>query len=48
MKPTAAEPSLSSGTYYVDEAGDGVLFGPMGRDRLADADAPRFFMLGMV
>ena len=20
-------------TYYVDEAGDGVLFGPMGRDR---------------
>ena len=21
-------------TYYVDEAGDGVLFGPLGRDRL--------------
>lgn len=35
-------------TYYVDEAGDGVLFGPNGRDRLADADAPQFFMLGMV
>jgi hypothetical protein len=35
-------------TYYVDEAGDGVLFGPRGRDRLVDADAPQFFMLGMV
>lgn len=35
-------------TYYVDEAGDGVLFGPMGRDRLQDEDAPKFFMLGMV
>lgn len=35
-------------SYYVDEAGDGVLFGPMGRDRLQDADAPKFFMLGMV
>ena len=35
-------------TYYVDEAGDGVLFGPRGRDRLQDADAPQFFMLGMV
>lgn len=34
--------------YYVDEAGDGVLFGPHGRDRLADPEAPRFFMLGMV
>jgi hypothetical protein len=35
-------------SYYVDEAGDGVLFGPMGRDRLLDADAPKFFMLGLV
>jgi hypothetical protein len=35
-------------TYYVDEAGDGVLFGPMGRDRLADPEAAKFFMLGMV
>ncbi len=35
-------------TYYVDEAGDGVLFGPMGRDRLQDAAAQQFFMLGMV
>lgn len=35
-------------TYYVDEAGDGVLYGPMGRDRLQDLDAPKFFMLGMV
>jgi hypothetical protein len=34
--------------YYVDEAGDGVLFGAQGRDRLQDADAPRFFMLGLV
>lgn len=40
--------SLAPVTYYVDEAGDGVLFGPMGRDRLLDADAPKFFMLGMV
>lgn len=35
-------------TYYVDEAGDGVLFGPKGRSRLDDPDSPRFFMLGMV
>ena len=35
-------------TYHVDEAGDGVLFGPMGRDRLQDAGAQQFFMLGMV
>lgn len=35
-------------TFYVDEAGDGVLFGPKGRDRLKDQEAPRFFMLGMV
>jgi hypothetical protein len=38
----------SSVTYYVDEAGDGVLFGPKGRDRLTDANASRFFMMGMV
>lgn len=37
-----------SATFYVDEAGDGVLFGPKGRNRLNDADAPKFFMLGMV
>jgi len=41
-------PTASIVTYSVDEAGDGVLFGPKGRDRLADADAPQFFMLGMV
>ena len=35
-------------TYHVDEAGDGVLFGQMGRDRLQDEGALRFFMLGMV
>jgi hypothetical protein len=34
--------------YYVDEAGDGVLFGPKGRNRLDDDDASKFFMLGMV
>jgi hypothetical protein len=35
-------------TFYVDEAGDGVLFGPKGRDRLQDPDSQKFFMLGMV
>lgn len=35
-------------TYYVDEAGDGVLFNTTGRDRLSDPEAPKFFMLGMV
>lgn len=35
-------------TYHVDEAGDGVLFGQKGRDRLQDDDAHQFFMLGMV
>jgi hypothetical protein len=34
--------------FFVDEAGDGVLFGPKGRDRLQDKDARRFFILGMV
>jgi hypothetical protein len=34
--------------YYVDEAGDGVLFGPKGRDRLQDTGAHQFFMLGMI
>ncbi len=47
---THSDPNLQKtlATYYVDEAGDGVLFGPMGRNRLDDPDAPRFFMLGMV
>jgi hypothetical protein len=40
--------SVPSVTYYMDEAGDSVLFGSMGRDRLSDPEAPRFFMLGMV
>lgn len=35
-------------SYYVDEAGDGVLFGPKGRSRLNDPGASRYFMLGMV
>lgn len=44
---TPTSPPMAA-TYYVDEAGDGVLFGPKGRNRLADPDAPQFFMLGMV
>jgi hypothetical protein len=47
MKPVAA-PKTEELTHFVDEAGDGVLFGPKGRLRLNDADAPRHFMLGMV
>lgn len=35
-------------TFYVDEAGDGVLFGKRGRIRLDDPDAMKFFVLGMV
>lgn len=35
-------------TYHVDEAGDGVLFGHKGRDRLQDEGAHLFFMMGMV
>jgi hypothetical protein len=41
--------SMSSpATYYVDEAGDGVLFGHKGRSRLKDEGASQYFMLGMV
>ena len=39
---------MNAATYYVDEAGDGVLFGPKGRSRLSDRDASKFFMLGMI
>lgn len=48
MSQDTLKPLATSLTYYVDEAGDGVLFGPKGRDRLSDADAPKFFLLGMV
>jgi len=48
MSNASHSPVEARVTYYVDEAGDGVLFGPRGRDRLTDADAPQFFMLGMV
>jgi Protein of unknown function (DUF3800) len=48
MSESVDKPQKSLATYYVDEAGDGVLFGPMGRKRLDDPNAPRFFMLGMV
>jgi len=47
MSTVGQQPAMTTVTYYVDEGGDGVLFGPKGRDRLADADA-QFFMLGMV
>jgi len=42
--PTTNDPV----TYFVDEAGDGILFGRKGRLRLTDRDARQFFMLGMV
>ena len=48
MSTVGQQPAMTTVTYYVDEGGDGVLFGPKGRDRLADADAQQFFMLGMV
>ena len=35
-------------TYYVDEAGDGVLFGRKGRVIIDEINARRYFMLGMV
>lgn len=33
MNDELATPMLSPATYYVDEAGDGVFFGPKGRIR---------------
>ena len=39
---------MATQRFFVDEAGDGVLFGPQGRSRLNDPDAMRFFMLGKV
>jgi hypothetical protein len=35
-------------TYYVDETGDGVLFGHKGRILLSEPNPQRFFMLGMI
>jgi len=46
-EPAPASTPLTA-TYYVDEAGDGVLFGPKGRNRLGDPEAPQYFMLGMI
>lgn len=44
-----SEPDDSlTATYYVDEAGDGVLFGRKGRLRLNEHDARQYFMFGMV
>ncbi|MBD5781055.1 DUF3800 domain-containing protein [Pelagicoccus sp. NFK12] len=40
--------STKETSYFVDEAGDGVLFGPKGRNRLNDEAASKFFMLGMI
>ena len=48
MSDNGPQAAPTTVTYFVDEAGDGVLFGPKGRNRLEDADAPQFFMLGMV
>lgn len=48
MKKLDPKPAPANVAYYVDEAGDGVLFGPKGRNRLEDADAPKYFILGMV
>lgn len=48
MNSPSPKPGPAHVTYYVDEAGDGVLFGPKGRNRLEDPDAPKFFILGMV
>ncbi len=41
-------PKVETINYFVDEAGDGVLFGPKGRNRLEDKDTRKFFILGMV
>ena len=48
MSTVGQQPAMTTVTSCVDEGGDGVLFGPKGRDRLADADAQQSFMLGMV
>lgn len=48
MTETTSASAPITATYYVDEAGDGVLFGPKGRNRLGDPEAPQYFMLGMV
>jgi len=48
MSSETSRKTPSPATYYVDESGDGVLFGPKGRIRLNDHDASQFFMLGMV
>lgn len=48
MRAKRVQTDGTSTHYFVDEAGDGVLFGHRGRNRLEDADASRFFMLGMV
>lgn len=42
------DPEPKAPTYYVDETGDGVLFGQKGRNRLEDPGANQFFILGMV
>lgn len=48
MKKNLSQQTATNATYYVDEAGDGVLFGSKGRNLLEDPVTPRFFMLGMV
>lgn len=46
MKKTRNSAGLKR--YFVDEAGDGVLFGPKGGDLLSKGEVRRFFMLGFV
>lgn len=47
MIPTPQPPPASCSTYYVDEAGDGVIFDRKGRVLIGET-TPRFFMLGMI
>ncbi|MCC5804920.1 MAG: DUF3800 domain-containing protein [Opitutales bacterium] len=45
---TAKQETVVPATYYVDEAGDGVLFGHKGRVRIREDGARKFFILGMI
>lgn len=41
-------PTKNVTDYFVDEAGDGVLFGRMGRELIHEIDSRKFFFLGMI
>ncbi len=45
---SAAEPERRTRYYYVDESGDGVLFGGRGKLLLGQPGSLRFFMLGLL